>query len=449
MEKPLFYGGLRSQRSSWAVPLLVLTFLAVLWTHMKGISPFPTWESGGLPDDGRERTCAGFFDRSWGEGRQGRRIEVVSVSDFGGVGDGKTLNTEAFRKAIEYLRPFGEKGGSQLNVPRGRWLTGSFNLTSNFTLFLEEGATILGSQEVGEWPIVEPLPSYGRGRERLGGRHISLIHGASLINVVITGQNGTIDGQGSMWWDLWYNRTLEYTRGHLIEFINSHNILISNITLLNSPFWTVHPSGDDLVAVKSGWDHYGMAMARPSTDIVVRRVSGTTPTCSGVGIGSEMSGGISQVLVEDMHVWNSAAGIRLKTDKGRGGYIANVTFTNITMENVKVPIRFSSGSNDHPDEGWDPKALPTVRGIVIKNVNGSGMGRAPLLEGLEGAIFEDICIANVSLQGMAPGKMAWQCDFVTGWSSDVLPAPCPKLQSNSSLPWCTRIVQGATDLWDT
>ncbi|XP_031483860.1 probable polygalacturonase [Nymphaea colorata] len=456
----------------------------------EGDIPFPTWESGGLPDGGRERTCAGFFDRSWGEGRQGRRIEVVSVSDFGGVGDGKTSNTEAFRKAIEYLRPFGEKGGSQLNVPRGRWLTGSFNLTSNFTLFLEEGATILGSQEVGEWPIVKPLPSYGRGRERLGGRHISLIHGASLINVVITGENGTIDGQGLMWWDLWYNRTLEHTRGHLIEFINSHNILISNITLLNSPFWTVHPvycsnvvvkgvtilaplhspntdgidpdssthvciedcyieSGDDLVAVKSGWDQYGMAMARPSTDIVVRRVSGTTPTCSGVGIGSEMSGGISQVQVEDMHVWNSAAGIRLKTDKGRGGYIANVTFTNITMENVKVPIRFSSGSNDHPDEGWDPKALPTVRGIVIKNVKGSGVGRAPLLEGLEGAIFEDICIANVSLQGMAPGKMSWQCDFVTGWSSDVLPAPCPKLQSNSSLPWCTRIVQGATDLWDT
>lgn len=38
-----------------------------------------------------------------------------------------------------------------------------------------------------EWPIIEPLPSYGRGRERLGGRHISLIHGDGLTNVVITG----------------------------------------------------------------------------------------------------------------------------------------------------------------------------------------------------------------------------------------------------------------------
>jgi polygalacturonase len=47
-------------------------------------------------------------------------------------------------------------------------------------------------------------------------------------------------------------------------------------------------SGDDLVAVKSGWDQYGIKMARPSSNIIIRRVSGTTPTCSGVGIGSEM-----------------------------------------------------------------------------------------------------------------------------------------------------------------
>lgn len=57
----------------------------------------------------------------------------------------------------------------------------------------------------------------------------------------ISGHNGTIDGQGKMWWELWWNRTLEYTRGHLLELMNSNNILISNLTFLNSPFWTVHP----------------------------------------------------------------------------------------------------------------------------------------------------------------------------------------------------------------
>ena len=57
----------------------------------------------------------------------------------------------------------------------------------------------------------------------------------------ISGNNGTIDGQGEMWWEMWWNRTLNYTRGHLVELANSTNILISNITLRNSPFWTVHP----------------------------------------------------------------------------------------------------------------------------------------------------------------------------------------------------------------
>ena len=70
----------------------------------------------------------------------------MSIAEFGGVGDGKTSNTETFRKAVRYMQGFGHKGGSQLNVPKGKWVTGSFNLTSNFTLFLEEGAVILGSQ---------------------------------------------------------------------------------------------------------------------------------------------------------------------------------------------------------------------------------------------------------------------------------------------------------------
>lgn len=103
------------------------------------------------------------------------------------------------------------------------------------------GALDCNVQDPEEWPLIAPLPSYGRGRERLGPRHISLIHGEGLDDVVITGNNGTIDGQGRIWWDLWWNRTLNHTRGHLIELVDSTNIMISNITLRNSPFWTVHP----------------------------------------------------------------------------------------------------------------------------------------------------------------------------------------------------------------
>ena len=74
------------------------------------------------------------------------RKHSAFLTDFGAVGDGKTLNTKAFQAAIANLSQYANDGGAELIVPAGKWLTGSFNLTSHFTLFLHEDATILASQ---------------------------------------------------------------------------------------------------------------------------------------------------------------------------------------------------------------------------------------------------------------------------------------------------------------
>ena len=74
------------------------------------------------------------------------RKHTAVLTDFGAVGDGKTLNTKVFNSAIRNLSRYASDGGAQLIVPPGKWLTGSFNLTSHFTLFLEKGAVILGTQ---------------------------------------------------------------------------------------------------------------------------------------------------------------------------------------------------------------------------------------------------------------------------------------------------------------
>ena len=195
-------------------------------------------------------------------------------------------------------------------------------------------------------------------------------------------------------------------------------------------------SGDDLVAVKSGWDQYGINLARPSSNIVIRRVSGTTPTCSGVGIGSEMSGGISNITIEDLNVWDSAAGIRIKSDQGRGGYIANVSITNFVMNRVKMAIRFSRGSNDHPDEQFDPKAVPKVKGIFITNLMSLNSTKAPVLYGIAGTSYDGVCMKNVTILGLTPSAK-WHCAFVSGFSTSVFPTPCPQLQNTTFSSLCS------------
>jgi len=73
------------------------------------------------------------------------RPHSVSITEFGAVGDGITLNTKAFQNAIFYLNSYADKGGAKLFVPAGQWLTGSFDLISHLTLWLDKDAVILGS----------------------------------------------------------------------------------------------------------------------------------------------------------------------------------------------------------------------------------------------------------------------------------------------------------------
>ena len=73
------------------------------------------------------------------------RPHSVTITEFGAVGDGLTLNTKAFQNAIFYLNSFSDKGGAKLFVPAGRWLTGSFDLISHLTLWLDKDAAIIAS----------------------------------------------------------------------------------------------------------------------------------------------------------------------------------------------------------------------------------------------------------------------------------------------------------------
>ncbi len=209
--------------------------------------------------------------------------QQVSITDFGGIGDGNTLNTNAFSKAIQSLAA---KGGGKLIVPAGVWFTGPIVLQSNIDLHLEKGALILFSPDLNLYPLVN---TFFEGLETR--RCQSPISGRNLTNVAISGE-GTIDGSGDAWRPLkkskvtdsqwkktiksggilkdptsWYpsegalkgqgmsdmnvprgnltdsqwNEIKDFLRPVMISFIECKNILLQGILFENSPSWDIHP----------------------------------------------------------------------------------------------------------------------------------------------------------------------------------------------------------------
>ncbi|KAK9018599.1 hypothetical protein V6N11_001570 [Hibiscus sabdariffa] len=372
------------------------------------------------------------------------RGHSASITDFGGVGDGKTSNTKAFKDAVDNLSKYASKGGAQLYVPAGKWVTGSFSLTSHFTLFLHKDAVLLASQDMKEWPVLKPLPSYGRGRDAAGGRFTSLIFGTNLTDVIVTGANGTIDGQGSFWWQKFHNGKLKYTRPYLIEFMYSDNIQISNVTLVNSPSWNVHPvysriedsyivSGDDCIAVKSGWDEYGISFGMPTKHLVIRRLTCISPYSAAIALGSEMSGGIQDVRAEDITAIHTESAVRIKTARGRGGFVKDIYVKRMSLHTMKWVFWMTGNYKQHADNHYDPNALPVIQGINYRDIVADNVSMAARLEGIEGDPFTQICISNVTI-GMAAKakKVPWTCTDVEGITSGVSPRPCDLLPDQGS-----------------
>ncbi|KAJ8766304.1 hypothetical protein K2173_022363 [Erythroxylum novogranatense] len=400
------------------------------------------------------------------------RPHSVSILEFGAIGDGKTLNTIAFQNAIFYLKSFADKGGAQLYVPPGLWLTGSFNLTSHLTLFLEKGAIILGSQDPFHWEIVEPLPSYGRGIDLPGNRYRSLINGYMVKDVVITGDNGSINGQGSVWWEWFESNSLNYSRPNLVEFVDSKDVVVSNLSFANAPAYSIHPvycsnvlvqnisvsappespftigivpdssnnvciedscieTGYDAISLKSGWDEYGIAYNRPTTDVQIRRVHLQSSSGSSIAFGSAMSGGISEVHVEHAHLYNSISGIEFRTTKGRGGYIKRIIISDVELENINIAFGAIGDCGTHPDDKFDRNALPVLDQIMLRNIVGTNITVAGNFTGIHESPFTSICLFNVTLHTYTSSS-PWLCSNVIGFSTSVVPEPCPELESSCS-----------------
>jgi len=181
------------------------------------------------------------------------------------------------------------------------------------------------------------------------------------------------------------------------------------------------------VAIKSGWDCAGLDVGMPSANIHIRNLTVNSPCCAGICIGSEMSGGVKNVLVEDVHLLSVGQGLRIKAGLGRGAYVENVTYRNVTMDNaVHAAIEANDfyGSVNPFCKGRDKNAVPVVRGIAYVDVFVAGGPGGVDFEGLPQQAIEDVRLVNVTLANVSA---PFSCSNVSGTSRQVSPPPCPAL----------------------
>lgn len=341
-------------------------------------------------------------------------------------------------------------GGGRVVVGKGTYrLNGNLVLKSNVNLHIEKDACLLFSGKSEDFlPVVQ---TRWEGTELYG--HSPMIYAYHADNVAITGE-GIIDAQAGLEFASWadieapdrdrlrdmgekmtplYERIFgEGTklRPSCIQFLGCSRILVENVTIRNSPFWTIHPvycdnvivrgvtidshypnndgcdpestsnvlienctfrTGDDAIAIKAGRDADGRAVGRASRNIVIRNCLFYSE-CNGLCIGSEMSGGVENVYMENIRIGTVKNAIYFKSNPDRGGYIRNIFVNNIDVERAKGAIlRFET--NYFGYRGGTSTSL--YENFRIRNVQaGFADNYAVFIDGYEGMPIKDIDIEH-------------------------------------------------------
>jgi hypothetical protein len=391
-------------------------------------APLPAGEGdGGLP----------AWVRDVGAQRHPEGRAVFLANDYGAVGDGVTNSTRAIQRAIDSCS---EAGGGIVAFRPGGYVTGALFVKSRVNLRLDEGVTLLGSQDDADYPSLWT---------RVAG--IEMDWPAALINVneqddvAITG-HGTIDGRGQKWWDRYLDlrrndyepRGLRWAadydarRVRLMVVWKSADVTIEGLALRRSGFWTVQvvysdrvtvdgitirdnggPStdgvdvdssryvlvqhcdidnNDDDICLKSGRDSDGLRVGRPTEYVVVR----DNVTRRGGGIlsfGSETSGGIRHIVAYRNRGIGTSEGLRFKSAKTRGGFVEDVLIRDVTMEGVPLPLTFTLDWNPSYSYATIPKDItnPPAHWVVLTR---------PVLPPERGLCeFRNITIENVEAVG--------------------------------------------------
>ena len=407
---------------------------------------------------------------------------TFNMKELGADPRGIESCTELINQTIEKAS---SEGGGTIYFPAGVYLTATIHMKSNITLYVESGAVLRFSDRFEDYLPFVKIRWEGTVMNTLS----PLIYAHDAENLTITGR-GTLNGNGFKWWSweketrelikknggklpalnklqrMWeeanedleisdyYKPSLERRmfRPPFIQFYECNNVLIENVKIVNSPFWTVNPEfcdnvtikgitidnvpspntdginpescrnvhisdchisvGDDCITIKSGRDAQARRLGVPCENITITNCTMLSGH-GGVVIGSEMSGSVRKVTISNCIFDGTDRGIRIKSTRGRGGVVEDIRVSNIVMSNIKrEAVVLNLKYSKMPAE---PKSERTP---IFRNVHISGMTvtdvKTPIkIVGLEEAPISDIVLRDIHIQEGKQKCIFENCERIT------------------------------------
>lgn len=379
------------------------------------------------------------------------------ITDFGAKP--ATDCSAAIRAAIAACH---EAGGGRVLIPEGEWHTGAIHLLGNVSLHVPAGATVKFSTKPADYPMVftrwegtecinYSALIYAVDQENIAVTGSGTLDGqADLTNwwawndkrqkparqqgardrLVAMGESGVPVaerkfGEGG------------FLRPNFIQFYRCKNVLVEGVTLLRSPMWEIHPvlsqnitvrgvkisshgpnndgcdpessrdvliencvfdTGDDCIAIKSGRNNDGRRVNVASENLIIRRCE-MKDGHGGVVLGSEISGSVRNVFIEDcqMDSPNLDRALRFKSNAVRGGVLENVFMRNVKVGRVAEAVLTIDLLYE---EGADGPHRPVVRNVNLDGISSENSPRVMDVRGFKGAVIDGISITNSTFRGL-------------------------------------------------
>ncbi|MBE7540498.1 MAG: glycoside hydrolase family 28 protein [Opitutaceae bacterium] len=403
-----------------------------------------------------------------------------SIASYGAVPGSDA--TTAIQKTIEACHL---AGGGRVVVPPGTWNTGAIHLRSNVNLHISRGATLLFSFDLARYPLVftrwegvecmnySPF-IYAFEQENIAVTGEGMLDGGATLETW-WGWNRKSDGKPPLQRAARdkliamgeANVPVEqrvfgpgsWLRPNFIQPYRCKNVLIEGVTILRSPMWEVHPvlcenvtvrglaihshgtnndgcdpescrnvliencvfdTGDDCIAIKSGRNGDGRRVAVPTENVIVRNCV-MKDGHGGVVLGSECTGGIRNVFVEncEMDSPHLDRALRFKNNAVRGGVLENVFMRNVRIGRVAEAVLTIDLLYE---EGAKGPFKPVVRNVHLDNVTSTHSPRVMYVRGFEGAVIDGLHISDSTFTGITESEVVEHVGVVTLRNVAILPA---------------------------